>query len=119
VLTDPQSVTLSGTAISLPRLDERADTHVYTNRASKVDLFVTQRVDKNSVARSSVSLVTTVNVTDPVTGLVSKQRPSVNVSFAIPDGVLSADLEASYAALTNALEAGTNALLKKILGGEK
>jgi len=119
VLTDPQSVTLAGTAISLPRLEERADTHVYSNRASKVDLFVTQRVDKSNIARSSTSLVSTVNVTDPITGLISKTRPSVNVATAIPDGVSAADVEALYDALTSALEASSKALLKKILGGEK
>jgi len=119
VLTDPQSVTISGTATSLPRLEERADTHVYSNRTAKVDLFVTQKVDKNNVARSSSSLVQTVNVTDPITGLISKQRPSASVNFAIPEGATEAQVEALYDALTGALGANSKALLKKILGGEK
>lgn len=119
MLTDPQSVTISGAATSLPRLEERADTHVYSNRDAKVDLFVTQKVDKNKIARSSTSLVQTINVTDPLTGLVSRARPSITVSSAIPEGVTVVQAEALYDALTGALEATTKALLKKILGGEK
>lgn len=119
MLTDPQSVTISGSATSLPRLEERAETHVYSNRAAKVDLFVTQKVDKSGVRRSSSSLVQTINVTDPITGLTRSTRPSVTVSTAIPDGVTDAQVEALYDALTGALEATTKALLKKILGGEK
>lgn len=120
MLTDPQSVTLSGTATSLPRLEERADTHVYANRDAKLELFVTQKVDKKTnIARGSTSLVQTVNVTDPITGLISRARPAASVSLAIPEGVTSAQVEALYDALVAALGASTKALLKKILGGEK
>ena len=119
MLTDPQSVSISGTAISLPRIEERADTHVYSNRDAGVDLYVTQKVDKKATLRSSVSLVKSVIVTDPVTGLKSKVPYSVTISDTLPLGVTSADVEALYDSLTTALGANTKALLKKFFGGEK
>jgi len=119
VLTDPQAVTISGTASSLPRIEERAETHVYANRDNAVQLFVTQKVDKNRTQRSSASLVQTVVVTDPVTGLKSLVPYSFTMSGTLPVGVTVANVEALYTALNTALSASTNALLKKILGGEK
>jgi hypothetical protein len=119
VLADPQSVTIAGAATSLPRLEERANTHVYSNRASGVDLYVSQTTDKNGTLRSSISLVKTTIVTDALTGLQRRERPSVNVSFQQPEGTTTTTVEDLYAALTNALEASTNSLLKKVTGGEK
>ena len=119
MLTDPQAVTISGTATSLPRIEERAETHVYANKDAAVQLFVTQKVDKKLTQRSSASLVKSVIVTDPVTGLKSLVPYSITISATIPIGVTVADVEALYTAETAALGASSNALLKKILGGEK
>lgn len=119
MLTDPQSVTIAGTATPLPRLEERANTHVYSNRALGVDLYVSQTTDKVGTLRSSISLVKTYVITDAITGLQSRIRPSVNVSLQQPEGSPATAVEDLYAALTNALEAATNALLKKVAGGEK
>lgn len=119
MLADPQTVTISGTAVTLPRLDERAETHVYSDRNAKVDLFVTQKVDKKGTLRSSVSLSKSVIVTDAVTGVKTLVPYSINVNQTQPLGVTSTDVEALYDALTAALGASTKALLKKILNGEK
>ncbi len=119
MLTDPQAVTISSVAVSLPRLEERPETNVYTNRTENVDLFVTQKVDKKGVARSTTSLVKYEIVTDVLTGIKSRSPYSISVSSAIPVGITVAQAEALYDALTNALEATTKALLKKILGGER
>lgn len=119
MLPDPQSVTISGAARTLPRLEERSETNVYSDRANGVDLFVTQKVDKNGTARSSVSLVRTSVVTDPLTEVKSRQPVSVSVSTAIPVGYTVADAEALYNALTASLEATTNALLKRVFAGER
>lgn len=119
MLADPQSVTISGTAISLPRIDERANTHVYFNRDQNVTLYVTQTVDKKGVQRSSISLTDAEIVTDPITGIKSQPPFSVNINFALPLGTTVSAVEALYVGLTAALGASTNALLKKILGGEK
>lgn len=120
MLTDPQSVTISGTASSLPRVDERPETHVYSNYADGVDLFVTQRVAKNDGRRrANFTLQKSVIVTDPITGLKAKLPYSVTTSISIPVGIASADVEALYTAQASALSASTNALLKKVVGGEK
>lgn len=119
MLTDPQSVTISGAARTLPRLEERSETNVYSDRANGVDLFVTQKVDKNGTARSSASLVRTSVVTDPLTEVKSRQPVSISVSSSIPTGYTAADAEALYDALTTSLEASTKALLKRILAGER
>lgn len=119
MLTDPQSVTISGTARTLPRLEERPDTNVYSDRANGVDLFVTQRVDKKGTYRPSISLVTNDIVTDPISGLKSRVPTSITINGAIPVGKTVADVEALYVAMNAALSAGTNALLRKVLGGER
>ncbi len=119
MLPDPQSVTVSGTAISLPRIEERANTHVYFNRAENVHLYVTQTIDKKGVLRSSVSLTDADIVTDPITGIKAQPAYSVNINFVQPIGVDSAKVEALYDGLTTGLQASTKALLRKILAGEK
>jgi hypothetical protein len=119
VLTDPQSVTISGTASTLPRLEERSETNVYSDRTNNVDLFVTQKVDKKNIARATASLVKYTIITDPVTGLKSRVPTSVSVGSAIPLGVTTAEAEALYDALIASLGASTKALLKKILNGER
>ena len=119
MLADPQAVTISSVAVSLPRLEERSETNVYTNRTENVDLYVTQKVDKKGISRSSTSLTKSTIITDPVTGLKTKSPYSITVSSMIPVGVTVAEAEALYDALTTALEATTKALLKKILGGER
>ncbi len=119
MLTDPQTVTISGAARTLPRLEERSETNVYSDRANGVDLFVTQKVDKNNVLRSSVSLVRTSVVTDPITDVKSVRPVSGSIAFAIPVGYTIADAEALYVALTASLSASSNALLKRILAGER
>jgi hypothetical protein len=119
MLADPQAVTISGTASSLPRLDERPETHVYSDLTNSVDLFVTQRVAKDGRRRANYTLQKSVIVTDPITGLKSKLPYSVTFGFSYPVGITSADVEALYTGGSNALEASTNALLKKVIGGEK
>lgn len=119
MLTDPQSVTISGSTRTLPRLEERSETNVYSDRVNGVDLFVTQKVDKNGTLRSSTSLVRTSIVTDPLSDVKSRQPVSVSVSAAIPQGYTVADAEALYTAITASLGASTNALLKRILAGER
>jgi hypothetical protein len=119
VLTDPQAVTISGNARTLPRLEDRPETSVYSDRANGVDLFVTQKVDKNGTNRSSVSLVRTAVVTDPLTDVKSQRPVSISISATIPVGFVIADAEALYVALTASLSASTNALLKRVLAGER
>jgi hypothetical protein len=120
MLSDPQAVTISGTAITLPRLEERPETNVYSSRADNVDLYVTQKVDKKTGhARATSSLVKSTIVTDAITGLKSKVPYGITIGFSIPVGITSAEVEALYAAHIAALAASTNQLLKKLIAGER
>lgn len=119
MLADPQNVTVNAVAIPLPRIEERADTHVYSDRATGTTLYVTQKVNKDGTLRTSISLTKAEIVTDPVTGLKSRLLPSVTVSANQPVGVAADSAEKLYDGLTNALEASTKALLKKTFNGEK
>lgn len=119
MLADPQAATIAGTASSLPRVDERPETFVYSDVTNSVDLFVTQRVAKDGRRRANYTLQKAIIVTDPITGLKSKLPYSVTVSISYPIGIVSSDVEALYTGATGALSASTNALLKKVIGGEK
>jgi len=119
MLTDPQSVTISGTASSLPKLEQRADTSVYSNVADGVDLYVTQKGAKDGRRRATSSLQKSVIVTDPITGLKSRIPYSVSVGVSYPIGVATADVVALYTAESSALSATSNALLTKIVNGER
>lgn len=119
MLADPQSVTVSGTATSLPKLETRPKTNVYQDRASGLTLYVTQDVNKKGEARASASLVKRELYTDPVSGLKSYNDTSITVSSLIPQGGSAATAEALYDGLTTALNASTKALLKRVLAGEK
>lgn len=119
MLADPQSVTISGTATSLPRLVENGETFVYQNLDNFVDLFVTQKVAKDGRRRATVSLQKSVIVTDPITGLKSRLPYSVTSGFSFPIGVTAADVEALFVALNTLQTAFTNAFAKKVIGGEK
>ena len=119
MLTDPQSVTISGTASSLPRLEMRPETNVYSSTADFVDEFVTQKVDKTGRRRSTISLQKSIIVTDPVSGIKTRVPYSVTMGASVPLGVTAADAEALFNALNTQLTASTNTLLKKILAGER
>ena len=119
MLTDPQSVTITGVTSSLPKLEQRADTSVYSNVADGVDLFVTQKVARDGRRRATASLQKSTIVTDPITGLKAKVPYSVSIGVSYPIGIAAADVVALYTAETNALEATSNALLTKIVNGER
>ena len=119
MLADPQAVTISGTARTLPRIEERGDTHLYSDVANGVDLYVTQKVAKDGRRRSTISLQQTVVVTDALTGLKSRVPYSVSVVLSKTIDVDAASAAALYTALAAALSGSSNALLNKLVGGEK
>ena len=120
MLADPQSATISGSTISLPRLEERPETNVYSSRADNVDLYVTQKVDKKTgTNRATISLVKSVIVTDAITGIKSRIPYSVTRSYVTPIGITSAEVEALDLALQTAIAASTYALQKKLIAGER
>jgi hypothetical protein len=120
MLADPQSITISGTAKSLPQTDILPETGVYFNKAEGLTLFVTQRVDKkDDRQRSSTSLRRDKVAADPLTAINSKIYGSTTISFAYPPGFTQAEIIADFTGLVSALQASTNALLVKVLNGER
>jgi hypothetical protein len=119
MLTDPQSRTIAGTAYTLPKLEQRTDTSVYSDVANAVDLFVTQKVARDGRRRATSTLQKSIIITDPVTGIKSKVPYSVSIGISVPLGIPAADVIALYTAETAALSASTNALLTKVVGGER
>jgi hypothetical protein len=122
VLADPQSVTISGAAKSLPQTDLLKETGVYSNKAEGLTLYVSQRdTDKSSIPkhRSSVSLRRDKVAADPLTAVLQSLDGSTTISFAYPAGFTSAEIVADFTGLVARLQASTNAVLLQILGGER
>lgn len=120
MLADPQSVTISGTAVSLPKIDTRPETNVYSSLPDGVTLFGTQRVTgKDSRRRATISLQKEKIAADALTAVNQRVAASVTVSFSYPSGFTSTEIEAHAVALINWLTASTNANLKKVLAGER
>jgi hypothetical protein len=115
---DPQSVTISGTPISLPRTSVGKDSSEYTSGDGLVALQASSQYAKRTrrVIRLDHSKVTA----DPF-------RPSENVKvgtsmylvFDIPPaGYTAADIKAIYDGFKTQLAASSDALITKLLGGE-
>lgn len=115
---DPQSVTISGSAISLPRTSVGQDSSEYTSGDGLVALQASSQYAKRTrrVIRLDHSKVTA----DPF-------RPSENVKvgtsmylvFDIPPaGYTAADIKAIYDGFKGSLAASSDALITKLLGGE-
>jgi hypothetical protein len=122
MLADPQSLTINGSAISLPKIDDRPETNVYADLAGGTTLYTTQRVttDKSGPRRRASASVTREKIAaDVLTAVNSRVSSSVTISFAFPTGFTSTEMEQTAAGLIAWLTASTNANLKKILAGER
>lgn len=117
-LADPQSVTIDGTAFSLPRLPGQAGRQPYTSSDGMTSLVILQSNGKRK--RSAVRIEKRKVVTDPITGLSSYGDAAVYVMFDRPlVGFSNDELAKIFVGLSAALTASTNALTLKVLGGEQ
>lgn len=119
MLTDPQSITISGTTVSLPVTQETQTTRTYASFADGVTLYVSQQTDKKGTRRSTASLVKETVVTDALSGLSKRVSPSATVTFSIPQGASQTDVVDLFSAISTALSASTNALAKRVVAGER
>jgi len=117
-LSDPQSVTISGTAISLPRTVSGAGNSEYTSADGLVKLSLssaygnrTRRVVRLDHAKVSPDVfIPTTNV---------KVSMSNYMVFDIPPaGYTNADALAVYAGFKTLFTAGSDLVITKLLGGE-
>lgn len=116
--TDPQSVTISGTAISLPRVSTGNGNSSYTSADGLVTLSASHAYGRRTrrVLRLDHGKITS----DP---FIPAQNTKVSMSNYLvfdlpPAGYSNTDALAIYAGLKAAFTASSDALIVKLLGGE-
>lgn len=119
MLTDPQSVTVAGTAISLPRTGENGTLADYTSADGLTSLRVQQSINK-STRRTSILLRTTKVAADAITGLNSRITSTISANVTSPlDGFSALELKDQFVALATLLTATSGSTMLRVLGGEK
>jgi hypothetical protein len=119
MLADPQSVTVGGTAISLPKTGSDRGSADYSSADGNSQMRVAQTVN-SSTRRTTISLKTNKIAADPVSAVNSRKSSIWTISNTAPlDGFTITELRDQLIGLANALTASSGALLTKILGGEK
>jgi hypothetical protein len=117
--SDPQSVTVSGTAITLPGTGiVGPNGHVYTSNDGLTQLTISSAYGTRN--RRTARLTTTVTVADPLVSGTNVVRSS-SVYFVIDapkNGITNAQLLAQATGLFAWATASSGANITKILGGE-
>lgn len=116
-LTDPQSITIGASTISLPRINSGSNSSTYSSNDGNVQLVVSNAYGRRCrrVARVDHRKV----AVDPLTSNNVEVSTSVYVVFDAPKtGYTTAELKDIYAGLNSLLSASTYAVTTKILGGE-
>lgn len=115
---DPQSVTISGTPISLPRTSVGEDISEYVSGDALTQLTASHKYGKR--ARRMLRLDTSKLTTDPF-------RPSENVKVSMslymvfdlpPAGYTATEAKAVYDGFKAQYTASSDLLITKLLGGE-
>jgi hypothetical protein len=115
---DPQSVTISGTAISLPRISVGEDISEYSSGDGLTQLTASHKYGKRT--RRMLRLDTSKMTSDPF-------RPAENVKVSMscymvfdlpPAGYTATEALAVYTGFKNQYTASTDLLISKLLGGE-
>lgn len=117
-LSDPQSVTISGTAISLPRISSAVNAGVFASNDSTVRELVSHQYGKRTrhIFRIDHSKI----APDPLISAQNiKHSFSCYVVFDAPvTGYTVAEQKAIYDGFAAQLAASSGALVTKVLGGE-
>lgn len=119
MLADPQSVTVGGSTISLPRTGSDKTSADYTSADNLSQMRVVQATT-NSTRRTTISLKTNKIAADPITAVNARKSSIWTISNNSPlDGFTITELRDQLIGLANALTATSGALTTKVLGGEK
>lgn len=117
-LTDPQSITVSGTAVSLPRTNTSGDGSTYTSGDGAISLRFSSQYGKRTrrTARLDFSKISA----DPFLPSQNvKLGASVYTVFDMPvAGFTNADVVAYWVGYRTLLAASSDAIVGKLLGGE-
>jgi hypothetical protein len=115
MLTDPQSVTINATPVSLPRVSTRANGATYANSDGSVKLDVNQLNTKNRFRRE-FRLTQTKVAADPLTA--ENQEVSTSIIFVV-DEPRNGFTDAELGYLIDAVKtAYSSEQYNKVLGGE-
>lgn len=119
MLADPQSITIAGTAVSLPRTAVNGTSADYTSADGAVSLRVQQQTSKGT-RRTSVSLRNNKIAADPLMAVNRRVSDVVSLNINAPlDGFTATELRDHVLALCAALSASSGSMVTKVLGGEK
>lgn len=115
---DPQSVTISGTAISMPRVSQGLNSGGFKSSDGLTELSVSHQNGKRN--RRLIKLQTTKVGADPLTsGVNNYYSMSVNMVVDTPKvGYTVAEAKAVVDALVAYLAASTGARVTQLLGDE-
>jgi hypothetical protein len=117
LLTEPQAVTIGGTARSLVKTETDRTRSVFTDRANGVRLETSQ--SNGNRRRSLVKLTLNKIAADPITAVNSDISTSVHLVIDAPRvGFTDTEIKDEAVALLNWFTASTNANLIKVIAGE-
>lgn len=118
MLADPQSITVAGTALTLPRVGVGQNSSDYQTADGTSRLRV-QHSSNAKTRRNSATLQTDKVAADPLTAINSRVTSQISISILAPvNGFTVTELKDQLVALATALTASSGALAVKILGGE-
>lgn len=120
MFADPQALTVSGTAVSLPRVGSGNPSRlgVYQNADGSMNLSIRQDQTANRFRRE-VRLTMKKVAADPISAVNKEVSASVIIAIDEPKvGFTDVELTSLYTALTAALSASSNARLLQLMGGE-
>lgn len=119
MLADPQSVTVGGTTISLPRTGADKGSADYTSADANSQMRVAQTTNSTS-RRTTISLKTNKIAADPISAVNARKSSIWTISNVAPlDGFTVTELRDQLIGLANSLTATSGALASKVLSGEK
>ncbi|DAD52069.1 TPA_asm: coat protein [ssRNA phage Gerhypos.1_33] len=118
MFTDPQSVTISGVAASLPRTSSSVNAGIYTTNDGTESLQISHAYGKRT--RRTIALVIKKYAADPA---VPSQNVPVSATLRVTidhpvQGYSVAELQAALVGFIANLTASSNANMAKLLGGE-
>lgn len=114
---DPQSITISGTAISLPRVSSGTNAGAFSAADGTTVLRVSHNYGKRN--RRTARIESTKIAADPLTSANAKYSMSAYIVIDVPPvGYTVAEAQAVVAGLTKWLTDTSGANVAKLLGGE-
>jgi hypothetical protein len=120
MFSDPQSITISAVAVSLPRTSQEGDESLYTSDDGLVQLAISHEGGKNGRKRHVIRINHNKLTADPFIPTTNVQvGMSSYVVFDVPPaGYTVAQTKAVWDGFSTMLGASTGAAITKLLAGE-